>query len=90
VAWGVVKSVGSTGRSTDLGAHVDDDQHPDDRADLPPIQPPPPRPTPRRAPRSGWQVAGLVVAVVLGVAGLVTVALGILFAVAMNSWASNK
>ncbi len=37
-----------------------------------------------------WQGAGLVLAVVLGISGLAVVAVGVLFVVGMNQWASNK
>ncbi|GAA4349692.1 hypothetical protein [Angustibacter luteus] len=49
-----------------------------------------PDPPQGRRPRSGWQIAGLVLAVVLGVTGLVVVAGAVLFMVAINSWADNK
>lgn len=49
-----------------------------------------PDPPQGRRPRSGWQIFGLVLAVVLGVAGLVAVAGVVLFMVAINSWADNK
>jgi hypothetical protein len=39
---------------------------------------------------TGWQVVGIVVAVVLGVCGLALVAGFVLVAVGMNMWASNK
>ncbi|GAB3689554.1 hypothetical protein [Angustibacter aerolatus] len=40
--------------------------------------------------RSAWRVAGIVVAVVLGVCGLVAVAGVLLFMLAINSWADSK
>jgi uncharacterized membrane protein len=40
--------------------------------------------------RSGWQVAGLVLVVVLAVAGLVAIGLLILFVIALNNMGSNK
>lgn len=52
---------------------------------------PPPWP-PQRPRRSltGWQGVGIALAVVLGVSGLVVVAVGVLVVVGMNQWASNK
>ncbi len=47
-------------------------------------------PVPGRRRRTGWEVAGVVVAVAVGVLGLVAVAGAILFMVALNSWADNK
>ena len=37
-----------------------------------------------------WRTVGITVAVVIGVLGLAMVALVIAYAVALNSWASNK
>jgi hypothetical protein len=51
----------------------------------------PPQPSPRRRRAlTGWQVAGIVCAVVLAVCGLAVVAGGVLFMVALNQWGSNK
>jgi hypothetical protein len=44
----------------------------------------------RRRRRSGWQVAGIVLAVVVGVLGLAAVSAAVLFMLAINSWADNK
>ncbi|MFF3563302.1 hypothetical protein ACFYXS_24965 [Streptomyces sp. NPDC002574] len=51
---------------------------------------PPYRPQPRRARRSPWAVVGIVLAVVLGIAGLAVVAAFVLFSVALSNWGSNK
>jgi hypothetical protein len=40
--------------------------------------------------RSWWQVAGVVLAVVLAIAGLAAIGLLVLFVVAMNNMGSNK
>jgi len=56
-------------------------------------RPPNPQPWPPQRPRralTGWQGLGIALAVVLGVSGLVVVAVGVLFLVGMNQWASNK
>lgn len=45
---------------------------------------------PERRPRSGWEIAGIVLAWVVGVAGLAAVGFAIFFMVAINSWANNK
>ena len=39
---------------------------------------------------SAWRVAGVVLAVVLGVGGLALIAFVVFMAVAMNQWGSNK
>jgi hypothetical protein len=50
--------------------------------------PPPPRPG--RGRRSGWSIFGIILAVVLGVAGLVVVGLFVFAFVAMSSYGANK
>ncbi|MFD3456573.1 hypothetical protein ACFWVC_30925 [Streptomyces sp. NPDC058691] len=47
-------------------------------------------PPPRRTRRSPWAVVGVVLAVVLAIAGLVVVAGLVLFSVALSNWGSNK
>ena len=49
-----------------------------------------PDPPPRSPAAQRVAIAGLVLAVVLGVTGLVVVAGAVLFMVAINSWADNK
>ncbi|WP_037571188.1 hypothetical protein [Phaeacidiphilus oryzae] len=46
-------------------------------------------PAPRR-PRSGWAVFGVVVAVLLVLAGLALVAFYVLLIVGLSQWGSNK
>ena len=46
-------------------------------------EPEPPR-------RNGWHIAGIVLAWVVGIAGLLAVGAAILFMVALNRWANNK
>jgi hypothetical protein len=40
--------------------------------------------------RSGWRTAGIVLGILVGVAGLLVIAAGIVFVVGINQWASNK
>ena len=57
--------------------------------DKPTGQQPWPPQRPRRA-LTGWQGAGIALAVVLGVCGLAVLAFGVLLVVGMNQWGSNK
>lgn len=52
----------------------------------------PRHPVPAAPPRQTdwWRVFGIVLVVVIGIAGLAVVAAGLLFVVAMNSYGSNK
>jgi len=43
-----------------------------------------------RRPRGGWSTAGIVLAVVIGILGLVVVAGAVLFVVGLSNWGSNK
>jgi hypothetical protein len=46
-------------------------------------------PTPKRT-RSGWEIAGIVAAVVLAVGTLVVIAFAVLVVLAFSSYGSNK
>ncbi|MEY9875350.1 ABC-type Fe3+ transport system permease subunit [Streptacidiphilus sp. MAP12-33] len=57
---------------------------------LDPSQTNPVRPERIRSDRSGWEVIGILAAVVCVLLGLVLVGLVISFVTAMNSWGKNK
>ena len=50
----------------------------------------PPEGHQQRPPKSGWQIAGIVLAVIVAIGGLAILALVVAFFVAMSQFGSNK